>query len=362
MPVRAHKQTLSRIAATLAAASALVLAQLTSAAAPAQAASTNPIAGPWGVYTGAADGVYPAYQSATGTQKYLLSKVARKARVRWFTSAIARSDIRAKVHDYVVQTQNGNPNVVVMMAIFRLWPKGERNKSIPLSAADQQAYRDWVDAAARGIGSARVALMLEPDLAVAYNGWQPSVRFNLAKYAARTFSALPRTSVYIDGGAADWLTPTKAASMLRAAGVGLPRVRGYALNATHYTSTPSNIVHGRQIASTLATAGITSKHFVVNTADTGQPFTWSQYWSAHPNGSFDNAETCATKSSHRCVTLGAPPTWDVAHSPQQLSPSVRTMALRFCDGYVWLGRPWLTNQASPFNMQRTLQIARTTPF
>lgn len=328
----------------------------------AASASTNPLAGSWGSGAWISDGVYRAYQHASGTQRRLLGKVALRPRVRWFGGWIPTRDVTGEVKGFISTVQNGDPNAVVQMATFRLWRGGESHKNLPLSSAWQTAYRRWVNAVARGIGSARVMIIVEQDLPVALRGWRPAVRLRLAKYAARTFSALPNTIVYIDGGAADWLTSDKAATMLRSAGIGLSRVRGFALNGTHYDSTVRNLRHGRQIMGALASAGVPNKHFVINTADTGKPFTWAEYNRTHPNGHFANAETCASKSATRCVTLGIPPTTDVANSAWHLPRWAAYIARRWCDGYAWYGRPWLTGQARPFNLDRTLAIARTTPF
>ena len=110
----------------------------------------NPLAGgTWGVYTGSADGVYPAYQRASGSEKVLLAKIALRPRVRWFGSWMTASDAAAKLRDYIRVTQAGDPDVLVQLAVFRLWPQGEGAKDKPLTAADQDAYRQWVDAAAQ---------------------------------------------------------------------------------------------------------------------------------------------------------------------------------------------------------------------
>jgi hypothetical protein len=45
-----------------------------------------------------------------------------------------------------------------------------------------------------------------------------------------------------------------------------------------------------------------------------------------------------------------------------LSATARRLAGRYVDAYMWIGRPWLDNQDSPFDLQRTLQLAATTPF
>lgn len=322
---------------------------------------TNPLAArPWGVYTGAADGVYPAWERATGVDKDLLAKVALRSRVRWLGTWIPAGQITQTIQQYVAQAQAGDPDVLVPMAIFRAWPHGEGAKSQPITAQQQRDYREWIDRAAAGIGTAHVAMVLEPDLAVALTGWRPGVRLKLAAYAASVFSALPNTAVYLDAGDADWLSLDRAQAMLLKAGVA--KVRGFALGATHYGSLASEIDYGRQLVDALARAGAGTKHFVVDTADNGRPFTYTQYYAAHPHGDFDAAQACTTPTATRCVTLGVPPTWRVASSAWGLSPAERRAAAQDADGYLWFGRPWLYRQASPYLQNRTLQVARTTPY
>src|SRR5262249_40279601 len=112
----------------------------------------------------------------------------------------------------------------------------------------------------------------------------------------------------------------------------------------------------------LTRLGIPGKHFVIDTSDNGRGFSYPQYFAKHPNGVFTNAETCRTLTERRCVTLGIPPTWDVANPAWHLPTTLANVARRLVDGYVWYNRAWLTNCTWPFNMQRTLAIARTTPF
>lgn len=324
---------------------------------------TNPLAGvQWGVYKGGQDGVYPAYDAATGTERALLAKVALQPRARWYGSWMSAADARAKVHaDIAAERQDtGNPNVLVPMALFRQFPGHERDKDIPWTLADRQAYRHWYDAVARGIGGAHALIILEPDLPVALQGWRPDIRLRLVNYAARTLGALPNTVIYIDAGASDWLKPSQQAALLKAAGVA--HVRGFALDGTHYTPTGDNVVRGRQTVAALARRGIPGKHFVIDTSDNGKGFGYGQYFEKHPNGVFSNAETCLTKTETQCVTLGIPPTWQVANPAWHFSTKIADMAKRWTDGFVWYNRPWLTNGTKPFNLQRTLQMARTTPF
>jgi endoglucanase len=322
------------------------------------ASPTNPIAGlPWGVYTGPDDDVYPAYQRAQGDSKRLLSLVANRPRVEWYGAWWPNSDAEWVARDYIAQTTHGNPNVLSQMAVFRLDPwEGDACRRLP-SAAEQASYKQWIDAFAAGIGDSRVALVLQPDLpfelCVPHHSRLP---MQLVAYAARRFTALPHTTVYIEAGSADWVSVRQATSLLLSAGVRY--VRGFALNGTHYDSTQSEVQFGARVVSALARAGVRGRHFVVNTADNGRPFTYQQYHGPD----FDNAEVCQSRSARRCVTLGIPPTANVARPWPGLSRRTRSLAARLVDGYVWIGRPWLVNQASPFDLQRTLAIASTTPF
>ena len=118
----------------------------------------------------------------------------------------------------------------------------------------------------------------------------------------------------------------------------------------------------RRIVAKLAALGIPNKHFVIDTADNGKPFTFLQYFAKHPGGDFDNAQTCTSKSATRCVTLGIPPTNQVGLAKGHLPARDVPLAKKNVDGYLWFGRPWLFEQAGSFVMSRALAVARTTPF
>jgi hypothetical protein len=62
------------------------------------------------------------------------------------------------------------------------------------------------------------------------------------------------------------------------------------------------------------------------------------------------------------VTLGIPPTSEVTNRRWRLPASVRRLAGRYVDAYLWIGRPWLVGQTDPFDLQRTLLLAASTPF
>ena len=321
-------------------------------------AHADPIAGlAWGNYDGSQDEVFPAYRAASGQNRRLLGLIALRPRMRWFGGWYSDDQIESTIRTYLANVTGGNPNVLAQMAVFRLKPwEHAACASLP-TAAQQASYRNWIDSMAAGIGSARVALVLQPDLpfglCVPHRSKLP---LSLVAYAARVFNALPHTTVYIDAGAADWPSVGEAVGLLRAAGVA--GVRGFALNATHYDSTGHELEFGARVVAALRRAHIPGKHFVINTASNGRPFTYQQYHGPD----FDNAAACTSPNAQRCVTLGIPPTWQVNAARWRLSAHDRTLAARYADAYLWYGRPWLDNQADPFDLHRSLQLAATTPF
>lgn len=320
----------------------------------ASASSGDPLAGlTWGHYVGTLDGVYPAYAASGGRDRQLLAEVALRPEAYWFGSWNPHP--RAAARDYIRRVTQGDRNALVQITDFRLDPWERSACGRVPSAAEISSYKRWTNGFARGIGRSRVALILQPDLPV--QSCIPSrAPVREVRYAARRFSRLRHTDVYIEAGASDWLRPGEAAGLLRAAGVRY--ARGFALNATHYASTVNQILYGRQIVRDLAHSGIHGVHFVIDTAENGRPFT-HQAW----HGAFwANATPCRTRQSRRCVTFGIPPTWDVGNPAWGLRPRVAAIAERLVDGYLWFGRPWLYGQKGPFDRQRVLQMARTTPF
>ena len=316
--------------------------------------------GPWVPFTAAWEGPWQAYTAATGTDKELLGKIALRPRVFWFASKTQKSDASVLIRERIEQFQRGDTNAYAQLALFGLYPTGESHRLDPIPLSQQRTYRRWIDQIAAGIGSSKVILILEPDLAVAWGGWRPNVRFGLTAYAASKLGALPNTKVYLDGSDADWLKPDKAVRMLVKAGVRY--VDGIALGATHYSSTAGNIRYGADLVRRLAALGVPNRTVVIDTADNARPFTPREFYARFPKGWIGNANLCRTKTEQKCVTLGIPPTTDVAAVQWGLSESDRALAAKYVDAYLWFGRPWLYNQAAPFKLNRALAVATTTPY
>jgi endoglucanase len=317
----------------------------------------NPLAGlPWGNYNGPGDELFPTYWGTTGVTRSLLGKIALAPRMRWFGSWYPDDTAQQSASDYIANSTGGRDDVLSQIAIFRVEPwEDNACRRLP-TAAERASYRSWIDAFAAGIGSSRVALVLQPDLPFAlcipHHSHLP---LQLVAYAARVFGGLPHTTVYIDVGAADWPSVSQAVSMLRAAGIRY--ARGIALNITHYDSTTRQIVYGSHVAGALARAGFRGRHVVINTAQNGRPFTFQQY-----HGNFLFVPACRSRASRFCLTLGVPPTTDVSNRRWGLSREVRRLAARVVDAYLWIGRPWLDSLNEHLDVARALSLARTSPF
>lgn len=319
------------------------------------AAGGNPLANlTWGNYASKYDALYDDYAQSTGARRALLARIALQPHMRWFGSWTADADIYKQIKEYIATTTKGDPNTLVQMAIFRLDPwEGAACRTLP-TAAQQASYKRWIANAAAAIGSAHVAMVLQPDLPFAFCVPHRSlIPLGLVSYAARTFSALPHTSVYIDAGAQDWKTPQNTAWMLRMAGVA--HARGFALDATHFDGLVSEIRFGGAVAHQLYLKGVVGRKFVINTDENGRPFRVGQVSTAR----FNNMTPCTKPSQHYCSAIGVPPTWHVANSTFGLPGWAAALAKRECDAYLWFGRPWL-KPPSVFRDDYALSLARST--
>jgi endoglucanase len=287
---------------------------LSSARAPAGPAQVpdNPLEGvKWYVDKGS-----PAYQSwrhlsRTGqTRKAdLVWKIAREPRHMW-VGTFTRPRFEFKVRRLLDAA--ANEGAVPLFTVMR----AESDQCNPGyhagGPAEDARTRNWYDALARVIGSRRVVIAFEPDSLGTIDCHAPSRRddrIRLLRYGVTALSKLPNTTVYVEAGASDWEPAHRVARKLRAIGVG--KVRGFMLNATHYDWTRANIRYGLQISR--MTGG---KHFVINTAENGRGPVHARL----PNG---RRLTVWCNPGYR--GLGPAPTTDTSH------PKV--------DAYLWINRP-----------------------
>ncbi|MGG8406153.1 glycoside hydrolase family 6 protein, partial [Streptomyces sp. 12297] len=120
-------------------------------------------------------------------------------------------------------------------------------------ASGTAAYRNWIDAVARGIDDHRAIVVLEPDsLALLPRecpadvaggdeaaGTRTAARYTEIDYAVRALEAKPATDVYLDTGHAGWHTVNSIVPRLRQAGID--RATGFAVNVSNYNTDAANV-------------------------------------------------------------------------------------------------------------------------
>lgn len=316
-------------------------------------AGTDPIAHMvWG--TPPNDDLGGAYLSATGSKRALLGRLALPPRALWLGWWWPVAKVRAETALTIADTQNGNPNALTEFATFELRPWENQMAN----GADTPALRGpwnvssdeaWYRNMAAGIGSARALVIVQVDLPVDLK-ISSTAPARIDTYAARVLSAKPHTTVYIDGGTFGWLSVAHEASLLIANGIRY--ARGFALDDTDYDPTATEDEFGAQVVAALAKRGVKGKHFIVNTDENGQPYKPSQV----PGKGINDAPMCHGRIQTACQRTGIPPTANPASPLWGLGPKASADARRYCDGYVWSGRPWDID-GGPFNRQNALWLA-----
>jgi hypothetical protein len=310
------------------------------------AAAPNPLANiPWGVPHN--DDLWNAYESVSGSNRTLLARIALKPRAVWFGYWTPTAQVEADTAQTVTATQNGNPKALTEFATFLLnpWEKEAATGSWNVSA-DEAWYRNM----AAGIGSARALVILQVDLPFAHT--TPSTApEQIDTYAARVLSALPHTTVYIDGGTRGWYDAEQDASLLIRNGIRY--ARGFALDDTDYDPTADDDEFGARVIGKLRRMGVRGKHFIVDTDENGQPYGPNQL---RPGTRINLAPICHAQFQTVCQRTGIPPTTNVASPRWHLGPKASRAAKRYCDAYVWSGRPWDID-AGPFVKQYALWLA-----
>ncbi|MCV7379317.1 1,4-beta-glucanase [Mycobacterium alsense] len=167
-------------------------------------------------------------------------------------------------------------------------------------------YRGWIDTIASGVGTSRVAIIVEADalaMADCLSGDQRQERSDLIRYAVDTLTRDPNAAVYVDAGHLRWHSPEDMATRLNQAGVG--RARGFSVNTANFFSTEDEIGYGEAIS------GLTNaSHYVVDTSRNGAgPAPDSGLNWCNPGGR----------------ALGTPPTTATAGA--------------HADAYLWIKRP-----------------------
>lgn len=177
-------------------------------------------------------------------------------------------DIGTAVSRYLTRAAAEQPGAVPLLATYRITQGacrlGNHTGDTP---AQQQAYHDFIQGFAQGIGSYPAVLFLEEDGLITtpcLNAQGLATRMAELNDAINILTSIcPHLVIYLDAGAADALHAGVAANLLERAGVS--KIEGFFLNSTHFDWTLREIRYGEQISR--LTGG---KHFVINTGDAGR--------------------------------------------------------------------------------------------
>jgi endoglucanase len=223
------------------------------------------------------------------------------------------SNPRHEIATFLQRAKGTDPGAIPLLSTYRL--RHLTCGHVTDSPADVEAYKNWYEQFAAGIGNHRVVLFYEIDALItapclSHAGLK--VRIDELRAAIATLSKLPHAVVYVDAGAADAHDRRFMARMLRA--VAVERIQGFFTNSTHQDWTSKEIAYGKWLVRKLGGR----PHFVVNTAANGR-------------GPLIPKSRVQSGNSVRCNApgrgLGPRPTSDVPAKYRHL------------DGLFWIGNP-----------------------
>jgi endoglucanase len=221
------------------------------------------------------------------TDANLIRAMTSESHAAWFTGGTP-----AEVQRQVTQTVNaaaGQHSVPVLVAYdlpFR--DCGQYSAGGALNTAD---YLAWIDGFARGIGSSKAVVLLEPDGLgiIPYNtdingnaewcrpdlsgtGLTPAAanqaRYDQIRGAVARLERQPNVSLYLDGTHSGWLGVGDIAQRLVKAGVA--NAQGFFLNVSNYQFTQNGVQYGTWISECIASGSYAGCA--------------NQYWNGGPDG------------------------------------------------------------------------------
>jgi len=221
-----------------------------------------------------------------------LTKMAATPQAVWFTSGTPK-EVKKAVQKTMLQARitHSIPVLVAYNLPFRDCAQYSAG-----GAADTASYLAWIDAFAAGVGDGQAIVLLEPDgLGIipwytsnqgAQEWCQPaelnpataaSDRFTQVNGAVDRLTALPNTSVYLDGTHSGWLGVGDISDRLHKAGV--EKADGFFLNVSNYETSERQVKFASWISQCL--------WYGTNTAEGGWrvghfDYCASQYYPADP--------------------------------------------------------------------------------
>jgi endoglucanase len=252
----------------------------------------------------------------------LMYKIARQPQFKWFGTWAGYSSPYNQVRSYLRRVQEQQPGAVAQIVSMRHEGRKCGNGYTGGGRKADNRYKRWIRGFANAIGDRRVVIAFEPDSIGTVKCLVPRrrrARLNMLRYGLDVLSKLPNATVYLEGEASDWEGPGTVAKKLRY--VGIHKVRGFMLNATHKDFTHRNIRFGLQVSR--MTGG---KPFIINTSHNGNGPMHYRKWIDRSRNLWRRVNVWCNPPNE---ALGEAPTTQTAH------PKV--------DAYFWIERPGFSN-------------------
>jgi len=191
-----------------------------------------------------------AYDSAQGTERELLAKVAENPTAFWLTGGDPSQA------GGIAGSAGGNYAVLVAYNI----PNRDCSGQSAGGAGSPEEYQGWIDGMSNSLAGKQAAVILEPDALAQSCGASTE---SLIAYAVSSLRRNPGVAVYIDGGHSNWVAASQMATRLRSAGI--EQATGFAINVSNFQPTDALINYGRSLSDLVG-----GKPFVIDTSRNGR--------------------------------------------------------------------------------------------
>jgi endoglucanase len=201
-------------------------------------------------------------EKANPAEAALVAKIAQQPQASWYGSWSA--DIETVVTNYVNAAERAHE--LALLVAYNV-PNRDCGQYSAGGAKDSNSYAEWITAFARGIGTRRAVVVLEPDaiplMTQCLSEADQGKRLELIHQAVSILEAKPGVSVYIDAGHSGWVPAPEMAERLKRAGIA--EARGFALNTSNYRADDELIQYGKELVQALGM----ETHFVIDSSRNG---------------------------------------------------------------------------------------------
>lgn len=212
-------------------------------------ASAGSLTGTLYVDPGTQSARWVAANSGDSRASVIRDRIATKPQARWFAN-YNQGTITSEVSSYL---NGANSAGQIPALVAYMIPNRDCGGASAGGAPDLNAYGQWVQKFAQGLGNNTVIVILEPDslaLLTCLNASEITARSNALSSAVSTIkSANPNAKVYLDGGHSAWNAAPVAADRLKAAGVA--QSDGFYTNVSNYRFTADEVAFGKSLLAAL---------------------------------------------------------------------------------------------------------------